>query len=210
MGYWEQGEGGLVGVGTGSMGEAWWGILGGRVGSAGSMERQDWAAVEGQCRRKWWHLSTGKAGLGARAQGALGVLGEPSPHRQTTAPSMPRAPRSAPSAVPRVCSLIGCSVAALPPAAVIGGCGSGATNGAKGAGPARPGGAKCGAGADLAREGWWRQAGGPGRDLRGLGGTWGTEMGGSAVGTGTRTRWAGDGWDPRGWRSFSPSRGPAL
>ncbi|XP_054137637.1 cell division control protein 6 homolog [Melozone crissalis] len=65
---------------------------------------------------------------------------------------MPRAPRSAPSALPRLRSLIGRSVAALPPAAAIGGGGSGAANGVKGAGSARPGGGKCGAGADLARE----------------------------------------------------------
>ncbi|XP_063261044.1 cell division control protein 6 homolog [Prinia subflava] len=65
---------------------------------------------------------------------------------------MPRAPRSAPSSLSGARSLIGCSVAALPPAAVIGDGGRGAANGEKGAGPARPGGGKCGAGADLARE----------------------------------------------------------
>ncbi|XP_041883875.1 cell division control protein 6 homolog [Corvus kubaryi] len=65
---------------------------------------------------------------------------------------MPRVPRSAPSAVPRVRSLIGCAVAALPPAAAIGCGGGGAANGGKGAGPDGPGGGNCGTGVDLARE----------------------------------------------------------
>ncbi|XP_030821892.1 cell division control protein 6 homolog [Camarhynchus parvulus] len=79
------------------------------------------------------------------------MQGHPNSWR-TTAPSMPRAPRSAPSVLFRLRSLIGRPVAALPPAAAIGDGGSGAANGEKGAWPARPGGGKCGAGADLARE----------------------------------------------------------
>lgn len=116
--------------------------------------------------------------------GALGELGARSTRRRTAAPSMPRAPRSALSALPGLRSLIGHSVAALPPAAAIGDGGSGAANGVKGAGPARPGGGKCGAGADLAREGRGGSGADPGGTRGGLGGRRGQRWGAARWGPG--------------------------
>lgn len=159
--------------------------------SAGSMERRDWAAVERQGKRNWWHWGDGEGWVRGCGPWERWGYWEHWGYWETTDPSMPRAPRSAHSAAPRVPSLIGCSVAALPPASVIGGWTSGTANGEKGAGPARPGGGKFGAGVHLAREGWWRwrgDPGGPGGDLGGLG---------SFLGRHEGQRWgpAQRGWD---------------